>query len=178
MRESKVAKRYAEAAIRAAQRRQAVAEIGDELTGVLSAIEQVPSARVLLTHPELPVGRRLDVLNRVFGDELEAETIALLRLLVERNRLEELGAIAEAYQQLADQASGVERGEVFSAVALSDEQLTRLRAALSRRSGGTVILESRVDPSLLAGIRVRVGDYVLDASAEGRLEALRQSLME
>lgn len=178
MRESRVAKRYAEAAIRAAQGRQAIAEIGDELNDVLRAIEGVPEVRALLAHPEVPVERRLDVLNRVFGKELEPETLALLRLLVERDRLGDLGAIAEVYQRLADQASHIERGEVRSAVQLTEAQMTRLRAALSRRSGAAVILESRVDPSLLAGIWVRVGDYVLDASAEGRLEALRQRLME
>jgi len=178
MTESRVAKRYAEAIFRAAQDRQAVGEIGDELTSVSRAIQAVPEARAMIKHPEIALERRLEVLNRVFSGELEPETIGLLRLLVERGRIEELDNIVEVYHRLADQAAGIQRGEVRSVVPLSEAQMARLRAALSRRTGGTVTLEPRLDPSLLAGIWVRVGDYVLDASAGGRLETLRQTLME
>jgi F-type H+-transporting ATPase subunit delta len=175
---SRVARRYAEAIFQAAQRRRAVAEIGQELEALARTIASVAEARTLIGHPEIPLERRLAILNRVFADQLEPETLALLRLLVERNRLDELDAIADIYGLLADEAANIQRGQVRSAVPLSEEELTRLRAALARRTGKTVILESHVDPSLLAGLWVRVGDYVLDASAEGRLQALRETLME
>jgi F-type H+-transporting ATPase subunit delta len=178
MTESRVAKRYAEAIFRAAQDRRAVDEIGGELIDLSHAIEAVPEARAMIKHPEVPPERSLEILNRVFSGELEPETMGLLRLLVERGRLEELENVIGIYRQLADEAARIHRGEVRSVIPLSEAQMARLQAALSRHTGGTVTLESRLDPSLLAGIWVRIGDYVLDASAAGRLETLRQTLME
>jgi F-type H+-transporting ATPase subunit delta len=178
MARSPVAGRYGEAIFRAAQERRAVVEIGEELTAVAQAVRSVPEARVLMVHPEIPTRRRLEILDRVFGRQLEPETLGVLRLLVERDRVVELDAIVEAFHALADEAAGIQRGEVRSAVPLSEAQLARLRAALARRTGTAVVLESTVDPALLAGIYVRVGDHVVDASAEGRLQTLRETLLE
>jgi len=81
--------------------------------------------------------------------------------------------VGEEYSRLADADAGVVRVAVDSATALSEEQSSRLQQALARLTGKQVMIQLHLAPELLAGVRVRIEDKMLDGSAAGRLEALR-----
>jgi F-type H+-transporting ATPase subunit delta len=85
-------------------------------------------------------------------------------------------AIAE-YRLLADAHAGRVEAFVDSAFALDDDQLSELRAALEERTGKTVLLHAAVDPTMLGGLRVRIGDVVIDSGLRAGLEQLRLQLM-
>jgi F-type H+-transporting ATPase subunit delta len=85
--------------------------------------------------------------------------------------------VSEAFQALADRADGVVVAEAETVAPLTDQQRDRLVAALERLTGQRVRLEERLDASVLAGVRLRVGDRLIDGSAAGRLARMSEELM-
>lgn len=78
---------------------------------------------------------------------------------------------------MADDAAGVVKAEASTVVPLTPVQRSRLTGALSRITGRRVVLAERVEPEVLAGVRVQVGDRLIDGSAAGRLERMREELV-
>jgi F-type H+-transporting ATPase subunit delta len=99
-----------------------------------------------------------------------------LGLVAERGRVDHLDEIVAAYRALADEDLGQARAEVRTAVALTEEAKRQLAARLERAVGKRILLEERVDPTLLGGFVARVGSLILDGSLDGQLRRLRERL--
>jgi len=173
----RIAERYAEALFDLARERDAVAGIRSELSDLSAAVEASPELQRFLTRPDLPLDRKLVALEAAFGDRFSRDIVSLLGVIVTHGRGDAVTAVADAYGQLADRAAGIVRAEAATVVPLTAQQRTRLLAALERIAGSPVKLEERIDPSVIAGLRLRVGDDLLDGSAAGRLARLRDELV-
>ena len=134
------------------------------LAGLLTAI----------CREQLPDNAPLSAASRSGQDAAPAEN--LLRLLAENRRLSALPAIAEAYEALRARAENVVDVEVASATALDEAQQQRLTEALKKRLGKQVRLHLKLDPALLGGARLQVGDQVIDGSVRTRLEKLANAM--
>ncbi|HUX01185.1 MAG: ATP synthase F1 subunit delta [Phycisphaerae bacterium] len=97
---------------------------------------------------------------------------SFLEVLLENNRMSDLGAIAEALGRVAEERLGLATARVTSASPLSDEQQEAIRRRLAHLSGKRVRLETEVDSGLIGGVRVRLDNQVIDGSVRGRLDAL------
>jgi F-type H+-transporting ATPase subunit delta len=97
--------------------------------------------------------------------------------MLDRRRIEELPAVARELRKRLDSSRGVLHAEVTSAVRMSDDFYTRLQAQLESITRSKVVLHKREDPSLIAGVITRMGDFVLDGSLRARLEGLRTALL-
>ncbi|HUY56190.1 MAG TPA: F0F1 ATP synthase subunit delta [Candidatus Nanopelagicaceae bacterium] len=132
-----------------------------------------------LLSPQFSAAQReelaLAVLTRDPGIDQPASN--LLRLLIRSRRTAMLGAIRAGYSALVDQAEGRVQARLATAVAVSPEDLARFGKELSERLGQEVEFQSEVDPSLLGGAVVRVGDRVFDASLKSRLLQLRHQML-
>jgi F-type H+-transporting ATPase subunit delta len=173
----RVAARYAEALFAVAQERYAVEAVREELADLVQAVDSVPELRMLLARPDLPADMKLAAVRSALGDQVSATVSGLLDALVRHGRGELAEEVAEAFGELADDAAGVVRAEARSVVPLTPEQRRRLVGALARTTGRRVELEEAIDPSVLAGVRLWVGDRLIDGSAAGRLERLREQLI-
>jgi F-type H+-transporting ATPase subunit delta len=169
------ARRYAEAAFEIAERDDsmeawlAAFAIADErLTG--------SEALRLLSNPSVPAASRIEVLGRIVGDEVTGAQRNLLALLVRRGRFEQLPAVIREFARLYRQREGILEATVTSAAALDTAEIDSLQARLESMTGAHIELSSEVDPSLLGGVVVRVGDQLIDGSVAGRLERLRTDL--
>ena len=100
----------------------------------------------------------------------------LFRLLRRKGRLGLGPDIASFFRELVDEERGVARALVTSAVELDDERRTALERRLAEQTGKQVTVETQVDPSILGGLIVRIGDRMVDGSTRGRLRALRSQL--
>ncbi|MBI2871761.1 MAG: F0F1 ATP synthase subunit delta [Chloroflexi bacterium] len=122
---------------------------------------------------------RLDEKVRIVRELLkEADPLLqnLVCLLASRLSLELLPSVAAQYQELLFRRRGRERAEVVSAVPLNRRQEAQIRARLERLLRKEVVLTTRVDPAVVGGLVVRVGDKVLDGSVRARLESMKQAL--
>ena len=109
-------------------------------------------------------------------NDLPPLPLNLARLLVRKNRTALVADIATELKQLLEEDQGVLHAKAITAVPLNNLELDGLARKLEQQTGKRVVLETAVDPSILGGIVIQVGDKLLDASSRARLEALRETL--
>ncbi|MGE5573192.1 MAG: ATP synthase F1 subunit delta [Bacteroidota bacterium] len=147
-----------------------------ELEEVAKALSSVSLLKRTLSDPGLPAEERRSVVSDVLGGLFSPVTLGLVDLLVDENLVDSVDAVASAYRRLLDEDRGVVRARVTSAVELSAGDMEALRTGLTEKLGGQVVIEQDVDPGILGGLIVQVGDTVLDGSVAGRLRRLREEL--
>ena len=131
--------------------------------------------RAALMNRGVATERRAELLQDVAAG-LDPEALNLGRLLLENGRVKDAVDILAEFDRLADEAEGRVRATAITAVELEDEERGRLERDLAERFGGKLRLETEVDPAILGGLVVRVGDHLVDASVRTRLQQLRRRL--
>ena len=172
---STLARPYAEAVFRLAR------DAGDlkPWSGRLHSAAQVvvdAQMRALIADPNVPPARVSDVVISVLGAELGDKGINLIKVLAANDRLTLLPEIEAQFEALKAQAEGKLEAHISSALPLSDAQVAELAAALKTRYGRDVEMSVSVDPALIGGVVVAIGDRVMDGSVRGRLEKMAFSL--
>ena len=174
---SSVARRYARALLSLGLEEGRFEQYGDELEAVLEAIRANRELGLFLGKPGYAQQQRHGAVDAVAGAlNLSPLTVNFLGLLVDRQRIGDLAQIARSYRTMVDQQAGRIRATVTSARPLSDDELTRLRDAIGRMTGRSVVLESRTDSSLIGGVVAQVGSTMLDGSLRTQLERMRDEL--
>lgn len=167
------AKRYAEALLDLATDQRPAEEWGVSLDRVASAFSG-ESLR-LLSSPAVPFETRRTALER--ATEAEAAGVrALLVTLLERERIALLPAVNRAYHDLLDARAGIEKALFTTAVALEEAEREALVERLERVSGRRLRASFAVDPAILGGMLVRIGDHQIDGSVRTRLALLGERL--
>jgi len=170
-----VARPYAEALFKASLEKNALARVADGLAFVAAA-ERDPQMRSALSNPKVSAQQKKDLLAAVMGDRASAELANMLSILVDNHREVLVGSIAEQFEQLKNEHEKVVRARITSAQPLSDAQRSEIVGALERRYGKKVEAELDVDPDLLGGARVQVGDQVINASVRDALAQMAAAL--
>lgn len=174
-----VAKRYARALFLIGEERRSLELVTSETETLAETWSESDDLRQVMLNPLYPMGKRREVLRLVVEKLGISETVRnAAMLLLDRSRLPALPHIAKVLRAMADDREGKARAEVTSAVPLPEPYFERLRARLEAMTQRRVVLERRLDPSLIAGLVVRVGDRLYDGSARTRLAELREHLME
>jgi F-type H+-transporting ATPase subunit delta len=163
-----VARPYAEATFRAALDKGSLAGAADGLA-LLAAIAADERVRSVMSDPRVSHAQKKDLFASIAGDRLDQVTRNLLGVLVDHRREELIGAIAPEFDALKREHERVVKARITSAQPLSDAQRGDIVAALERRYGKKVEAELDVDPELLGGARVQVGDQVIHASVRDAL---------
>lgn len=165
-------RRYAEAMLD-------IATAEDAVPAFQAALEQLggldPSALRMLGDPGIPLERRLGAADAATRD-LPGTVRALVALLVRRHRFALIARISAAYTQLVEQRAGIARARVTTAVELDRAAREALVSRLSNATGRTIHATFAVDPDLLGGARIQVGDRLVDASLRSRLHSLGRQL--
>lgn len=177
MQSSAASRRYARALFQLAKEDGQTTQIRDQLDSLAALFESSPELREALLTPLHPVKERRQVLRGI--SELEGLSGLITNFysyLIDQRRLVDFPGIREQYARLVDEDSGLVTAEVVSATSLDEARQTRLRRALSERTGFDVRLEVEVDPSLIAGVIAKVGDLVFDGSIRAQLDQLRANL--
>lgn len=176
---SQASRRYAEALVEAATREgdAALDRALKELGQFADLVEHSFDLRNALLNPVFTREEREKAMRAVLHSLNASELVQrFVALLVERDRVGEIAAVAAAFRELADQRRGRVRAEVRTAVQLSPETAERLRRTLEKSTGKSIELDVRVDPTLLGGVRTRVGSMVFDGSIRSELDRLRETL--
>ena len=151
--------------------------ISDELQAVQGAIAGLPpEQRVFFRLPQVRKEDKLQAIDRAFGDQVGRPVLGLLHVLVEKRRELLLEAIVTEFEGLLDDHYGRMQATVTTAHPLTDELADALRSALERQTQRQVVLHQRVDPSLIGGFRVRLGDLVVDGTLRRALSDMRRAL--
>jgi F-type H+-transporting ATPase subunit delta len=175
---SSVARRYAHALFQVALEAETVETVGAELESLEALREEDPSFLEFLVSPEVLTDRKSAFIDAVFGSRLSELTLRFLHLLVDKKRIAGLPEACREFARLGEEHRGLMRAQVHSAVALSAEQQARLKKDLDRLTGKQVLIEAAVDPSLLGGVVVNLGNRVIDQSLRRGLRRMRERLLQ
>ncbi len=172
-----LARRYAKALFSLAQERGNTQAFLAELDSLVEAAQSTPAAQRVLFTPLHPRAERR-ALIRAIAERLGVaqELRALGQLLIDENRMPLLPAIRDSLRTLVERAAGRVDAFVQTARPLTDAQRSRLQSALSRRARADVQLHVEVQPDLIGGVVVRMGDLLLDGSLRTELNSLAASL--
>uniref|UniRef100_UPI0024576C88 F0F1 ATP synthase subunit delta n=1 Tax=Nocardia abscessus TaxID=120957 RepID=UPI0024576C88 len=164
-----------EALLESAAQRGRLEAVEDELFRLGRIISDNPDLEQALSDRSQPESAKRELIHQLLTGKTEAITLTLAQQVVTRQR----SSIGAAFDELADLAAARRDqivAHVRAAIGLTEQQRDRLAASLRRIYGKATTVHIQVDPSLLSGVVVRVGDDVIDGSALGRLEKLRRAL--
>ena len=166
---------YAQALFEIAKGEGSLETVEDELFKVARTIEGSDELRNTLGDAAIPLERRIGIVQDVFRTA-HPTTLSLLSFVVSSGRTRDLTAIIDTLVEMAASERKEAVAEVHTAVELDDDQRRRLAAALGKATGKNVSLKVVVDPSVLGGVSVQIGDTVIDGSVRNRLNQLREAL--
>ncbi len=167
---------YAQALLSVAEAEGALGAVEDELFRFSKIVDGDGALREALTDIALPVENKKAMLHDLLGTRANPQTLNLLDFVVEQGRARELSAIARGLAEIAAERRKRSIAEVRSAVPLTERQRHELETALSEATGLTVELKALIDPTIVGGVLVRVGDQVFDGTVRSRLRAARDRL--
>jgi F-type H+-transporting ATPase subunit delta len=170
------ANRYAKAIFELATEEGSVDEWSRELA-LIRAVFADSTARAILANPSVSLETRLEAVDELNLPGIGPEGLNLMRLLAARRRVEQMEEIVEHFEVLADEAAGRVRASVTTAIPLSEDERKKLAGDLSTQLGKDVRLVAQVDPAILGGLLLQVGDRLTDASVAGRLDQLRRRVL-
>lgn len=171
-----IARRYAEAIFGIAQRQNTVDRTLDDVQG----IAQVFSGRklsYLLREPKIPAQRKETALRQALADKVLPTSLNLALLVVQRHLVDIMPGIASELEHFVLNYRNQAIAQVTTATPMDNTQRTTIKQALERRTSKQILLETRVDPSILGGVVARVGDQIIDGSVRNRLHILQQQLL-
>ena len=170
-----IARPYAQAVFRLAREGKALTAWSDRLQR-LAAIAQDPEMAKVVGNPKFSAGQVAELFVSLTGESGNKELASFIGILAENERLGVLTQIQEIYEQLKSADEGVKDAIVTSAYPLDDAQLKNLMSQLESHFGSKLQPHVEVDAALIGGIKVAVGDQVLDASVRGKLDAMATAL--
>jgi F-type H+-transporting ATPase subunit delta len=172
---STIARPYAEAAFRLADAQGKLADWSVALAN-LSAVVADERVRTVIGDPGLSAAQVAGTIIGILSGKLSGEAENFVRVLAENGRLDVLGEIRSQYEALKNERESVVEAEVYSAFELDAAQTADLVARLEKRTGRKVRAKVSVDESLIGGVKVILGDKVIDGSARAQLAALENAL--
>ncbi|MBD3251964.1 ATP synthase F1 subunit delta [Candidatus Uhrbacteria bacterium] len=146
-----------------------------EITELLETINNVPELSPYLEDPSITVEDKQKALTIALPN-VQPETRNLLLLLANEERTHELKSLSNRVQEASAAKEDRMFAKVTSAIPLTNEEVTQLASALQKRLNQPILIDATVDKTLLGGLQVRIGDWTFDASLQGRLHRLKQSL--
>jgi F-type H+-transporting ATPase subunit delta len=172
-----IAKRYATALLELGAEGNQLDALVDEIARAAAAYETSDELRNAFENPLISHGAKKQILNDIV-DRLGLGTTArsFLGLLIDRRRIRALPPIATRLREMADLRRGLTRAEVLTAMPLPEEYFEKLQRELERITGRKIALDRKLDPSLICGVLIRMGDTVYDGSLIARLKQLKETM--
>ena len=173
-----LARRYAKALLEIGIHDHSFDAFGKELDRAGDTLRASPELRNALENPIFSIEKRKLIMDELLRRLAASKMVRnFIMLLLDKGRIASLPDIARVYRTLVDEHAGRARATVTSARPLDPLLETRLKTALERSSGKTVIFEKREDPAIMGGLVTQLGDTVYDGSVRTQLQQLREELL-
>jgi F-type H+-transporting ATPase subunit delta len=177
MRDSTIARNYAEALLSLARKADDLPAWGRLIDDVANAIERDDRLRQFLAAPQVSADQKNAVLSKAYEDRAPRLFLRFLQQLVKNRRQNLIPEIATEYRDLVDEVEGRVHAQVTLAKPVDEEQHAAIARQLSHTLGKPVVPQIRINPNILGGIVVRIGDRVMDGSVRRRLGILRTRML-
>lgn len=177
--EQHIGRVYAQALMSAGAKQNKSDQIVDELYVIVDDVfSSSPKLETLLVNPRVDAMEKVGVIDRVFGSKIDGTLLKFLKVCAIRRRLGSLRSIAKAAREMQDAVAGRLQVQVTTAQKLDDKQVEQLQAKLKQALSADVRMTTKIDPEILGGLIVRVGDTLYDASVDGRLKQMKRTAQQ
>lgn len=150
----------------------------DGLDAVVEVVQQVPGLQAALESPRVPFDQKSQLLDKAFGGKVDKGLVNFLKVVGSKGRFDCLGAIASSARTMQDEMSGRVQAVLTSATEVDSAVQDKIAQQLSAKLGKTVSLKASVDPSIIGGMVVRIGDTVYDGSVTSQLAQVRSKAIK
>lgn len=169
---------YAMSLLELAEKANQAREIEEEMRAIADLAEQNPKVLELLANKRVRLQRRSEALSNIFKGRVSDLSFKFLHILTQRNRIDELPGIITAFIALAQSRYGVVEVDAFVAEPMSDELTARLGDTIEKAITRKPLIRQHTDKTLIGGIKLRVGDYLVDGSVATQLRLMREKLID
>lgn len=173
-----ISSRYAKALFDLAIESNKIDEFENQVRIVYEILKTEKEFMQILQHPQIEVDEKIKILQKAFKSNILNEIMGLLTLIIQKNRQEHLLEVLNIFLDEVKKYKGIVTATVISAVPLNNEQINMIKVKLISNLKKQIQIETQVDPSIIGGLKIRVGDSILDASIEGKLHSLKTSLYD
>ena len=170
-----IARPYAEAVFQLAREKSNLAGWSDMLA-LLGAVARDPQVRACINNPNFSTQQIENLILGIAGAKLDGTGRNFVQVLAQSRRLELLPQIQALYEELRHENEGVLEARIISALPINDEQTKQLVARLETKYQRKISAQVEIDPQLIGGVKIMVGDKVIDATVRGRLDAMAAAL--
>ncbi len=172
-----IARRFALALSDSVPQEDPLRAVEGELTQFAAAVSEVPELHEYLAGPLIPLAQKREAANKVLDlAGASQRTKDFVQVVLQRHRAGLIGVIAEEFSAVVRERLGIVDAEITSATPLDDEMKARSQKALAKLARKEVRASFQVDPSLVGGLRARIGSTIYDGSIRGRLDRLREQI--
>ncbi|MBR3350398.1 MAG: ATP synthase F1 subunit delta [Solobacterium sp.] len=175
---NEIAERYAQGLFELARESKTVREKKEQAELILKAIADNPELTVFLRAVKVTKDEKKNLIADVFKDAADQDTINLIKLLLDKGRISYFREIFAEYVRLADEELGIATATVESARELKAEDHERIRKALVKKTGREIVMRTKVNPDLIAGIKVTVGNNVTDITMRTKIDSMKEALLK
>ncbi len=172
---TRAAIRYAKAILDVAHSKGVATEVNSDMESIAATINGNAELRTFILDPTTKVEVKESALSEIFAD-INGVTKSLFRLLFENKRFEILNTVASEYNKLFEEMNGVEVAKVTTAIPMDAEMEGKVLSKILTFSNKKIIIENIVDPSIIGGFILRIGDQQYNASVANRLQVLKREL--
>lgn len=175
---SDVAERYAGGLFSLAVEDHTVESKKQQAEELAEVLEQSDELLLFLRAVKVTPEEKKKAIDEMFKDTLDHDFISFLKLLVDKDRTYYLREILNCFIDQCNERLGYQKAEVLSARPLPETDLKRIQEVLEKQTGKKILLKNKIDPSLIAGIKVKVGSRVTDVSMKSRIENMKEALLK
>jgi len=177
MSRSIVSERYAAGLFKAAQENSALPEVHADVLELLKAIQNDHGFLDLMSLPQLSLQKKHALIAATLPGAQQLLLNALY-VMLDADRMEELPSVLEEFHELANDAAGIAEATVYATRELTEQERTRISSAFAHRVGKqTLHIRTIIDPTLIGGIRLQIGNRIFDSSLSNKLASLRRTLI-
>lgn len=177
MSSSVIVERYVKTIFESAIEAGVFEDISNEFQKLNSYFESSSEWTEFLSNPIITPKKKLDILQKTICKDIPELMKRFLSLLIQKNRIEFLPQIAHRFQDFVDKHQGVVKGTVTSAKTISEKELKVLSNKFQKAKNLTFQFTNQIDPSLIGGFTIQIGDTVIDWSLKNKLEILRSRMI-
>jgi len=171
-----VARVYAQALSDLGEDQGNLSRIVDDLHGVRELFDTDATFREFFGSPRIDATAKKRVLSETLGDRIDRPVMGLLHVLVNKRREMLLDNIAAEFDRFRDLREGRQHVYITAARAVDEDQLGEIRSRLEKATGKEILVHQKIDPRVVGGLRIKLGDKVIDGTVRRRLQQLRQAL--
>ena len=173
-----IIKKYTQALFKVVVKENDINQVSDRLHNIRSILKSVPELNQLLITRRVQVQDKINMLKNILGDNISNIEMDLMILLMENGHMMLFGEVVKRFDYLLDKESKVVKVQITSSSILSDDEVQRISSKIENRVQKKVDVAMETDSSIIGGMKLRIGNKLLDGSVSNRLQKMRDALIQ